>query len=550
MEFLIMKYYDYLLKSPLLLAIVALITWCFIGIDIYKQIPIFCIIGLFFTFKNKEIMTQSFKLKFALYFTILFAIRNLIILFLGMHDPWGAVGIITALPFIIIALPAQAIIAFISSYLSLLISNRICLLLVKISELKSLAKYLTKPFIFLVEQPQYLISLLVIIYLLNFGYSLIFFNKGKFEFAGTIEQFGQDITSVIALNNGDAFILQNSAGSNNNLYSIYNHKTKKITFGNYLKQKYEILDTNPQAILLNNGKVLIVGALLRKRRETDIIPKVTYGELYDPETKSLTLTGANLFPSYSFGMAKLNDGKILITGGAGWDKNSEIYDPKTNKFIATGNLNFGRISPQLLTLANGNVLVLGGAKDEENKNVELYEPKKRTFKVIGGKYPVLYTFISQDAKAFTLDKNRVVILSYRENDLRGSSEPKNKDNIPQLIFYNLNTNSFTIKNLNQLKNVIAFNAIPLNKNQILITGGKIGLGRMKGYKILNRAGIYDIKTQKYTPIYNKMKIARSEHNTVLLKDGNVLILRGFNDKMRPFYIKQAELFVPAKQTNQ
>lgn len=203
------KYYDFLLKSPILLAIVAIAAWAFTGIDIFRQIPIFFLIGIFYTFKNKEIMTKKFKLDFALYFIALLSAYNFLVLFIGLLDPLSEVGIVTSLPSIIIIFPLQLLFAFISSYLVLLISNRMSLLLVKISELQNWLKYIVKPIISLVEQPKYLLSLMLLVFLLNFTYSLIFYENGQFKSVGKLNNHGQEIMNIFQLPNGNIFILYN-----------------------------------------------------------------------------------------------------------------------------------------------------------------------------------------------------------------------------------------------------------------------------------------------------------------------------------------------------
>lgn len=51
-----MKYYDLLFKKPLILSILALIIVYLTDIDIFQELIIFAIIGIFYTFKNKEVI--------------------------------------------------------------------------------------------------------------------------------------------------------------------------------------------------------------------------------------------------------------------------------------------------------------------------------------------------------------------------------------------------------------------------------------------------------------------------------------------------------------
>lgn len=531
-----MKYYDYLLKSPLLLAIVALIIWCFIGIDLYRQIPIFCIIGLFFTFKNKEIMTQRFKLEFALYFAGLFALRNLIVLFWGMHDPWGAVSIITSLPFIIIAIPVQVLIALIGAYLSLLISNRVSLLLVKISELKNPAKYLTKPFVFLVEQPKYLIALLLLIGSLQFTYASIFYEKGKFVSMGIDKNSPMIYSNKSLMKNGNYFILDNKLNYPRTNFYIYNPKLKTILY----KGEFKTFFKDPQYIELNDGKILIIGDdskkyknLRKPKIEKDVLLQ-EYGEIYDPKNNTITLTQKNLFPNFVFAMTLLSDGKVLIAGGAGNSKKAEIYDPKTNKFYETGELNNGRFGHSLVLLKNDKVLVIGGMA----RYAEIYDPKKQKFEILT---EFRTNSWGQPAKTILLNDGRVFIV------YKGPQTNTEFGNIPisYVAIYDPTTNiiqKLDLKYNNQ--NIDDFDATLLKNGKVLITGGKIPRGKRLGYLVLDTAKIFNPETNKFIPVMSKMKVPRYSHRTIALPNGDILIIGGVNNKQ--FGIKEDELFIPSK----
>lgn len=523
-----MRSYDYLLKTPFLLALLALIIWCFIGIDIYRQIPIFIIIGIFYTFKNKAIMSQGFKLKFALYFTILFALRNIIVLYQGMHDPWGSVGIITSLPFIAIALPAQVLIAFVSSYISLLITNRICLLLVKISELKSWIRYATKPFIFLAEQPKYILISLSILFLFQFTYKLIYYEKGKFEFAGELDNYDRYIKNLIAFNNNNVFIIKPKQ------YSIYDDSQKRFISGGFFKQVYSGSPDSPKGIMLDNKKILILGQVLTPKKKSTSSKVKTYAEFYDTTTNSTTLSNEIPSLNYSFAATKLLDGRILIVGGAGMSNKIEIYNPQTNKFIPAGNLKEGRWGHALAVLKNGNVLIIGGYANI----AEIYDPQ--SLKIIKT-FPYKTNSWGSSTKAITLNDGRVFIA------YKGKQPNPELGNTPISYTSIYNPKNNTIQEL-RLKynnqNIDDFDATLLKNGKILITGGKVPRGKRRGYLVLNTAEVFDPQTNKFIPLLNKMKVPRYSHKTATLENGHVLIIGGVNNKQ--FGIKENELFIPLK----
>ena len=60
--------------------------------------------------------------------------------------------------------------------------------------------------------------------------------------------------------------------------------------------------------------------------------------------------------------AKLNDGRVLITGGQAGDviNSAEIYNPTTDTFAAVGNMASRRYLHSATTMPDGTVLVAGG----------------------------------------------------------------------------------------------------------------------------------------------------------------------------------------------
>jgi hypothetical protein len=125
------------------------------------------------------------------------------------------------------------------------------------------------------------------------------------------------------------------------------------------------------AILLQNGKVLVAGG----SDDTDLASALGSAELYDPVTGTWSVTG-NLNASRIFHTATLlSDGKVLIAGGYtdNWvqvdDKSvasptslnsAELYDPTTRTWSITGNLNTRSTDHTATLLQNGKVLVAGG----------------------------------------------------------------------------------------------------------------------------------------------------------------------------------------------
>lgn len=135
------------------------------------------------------------------------------------------------------------------------------------------------------------------------------------------------------------------------------------------------------ATLLNNGKVLIAGG-------ANSNGSVTQAELYDPSAATFTATG-NLNIGRIFHTATLlNNGKVLIAGGfgaSGYLTSAELYDPTTGTFTVTGSLNTSRYFSTATALNNGTVLFAGGFIGNNNylASAELYDPVTGTFSPTG-----------------------------------------------------------------------------------------------------------------------------------------------------------------------
>jgi len=128
------------------------------------------------------------------------------------------------------------------------------------------------------------------------------------------------------------------------------------------------------ATLLNDGKVLIVGG--------DYRDQMVSAELYDPVANTFMATGSLHTPRDGFRATLLNDSQVLITGvGLQGGASAEIYNPTTGEFSLTGEMKTPRSMHSAILLPDGKVLIAGG-KDITDKvlaNAEIYDPATGTF---------------------------------------------------------------------------------------------------------------------------------------------------------------------------
>jgi N-acetylneuraminic acid mutarotase len=113
------------------------------------------------------------------------------------------------------------------------------------------------------------------------------------------------------------------------------------------------------AVLLNDGRVLIIGGA----NELDGGGIYSSVEVMDPSTNNATKIGDLIEPRYKLTGTSilLNNGKVFIAGGAG---RSELFDPESGKFQIVGGIYGDRLSFATAThLADGRVLIAGGYND-------------------------------------------------------------------------------------------------------------------------------------------------------------------------------------------
>ncbi len=143
------------------------------------------------------------------------------------------------------------------------------------------------------------------------------------------------------------------------------------------------------ATLLADGLVLIAGGIGSNRFG------VTSAELYDPANGTFSATGAMASVRTGATATLLPDGQVLIAGGqvpgsdtgSGILASAELYDPATGTFRSTGAMTTSRVGFTATLLDDGQVLVTGGATAAESSRslatAELYNPATGTFALTG-----------------------------------------------------------------------------------------------------------------------------------------------------------------------
>jgi N-acetylneuraminic acid mutarotase len=158
------------------------------------------------------------------------------------------------------------------------------------------------------------------------------------------------------------------------------------------------------ATLLADGRVLVIGGHSGRRPNVEVYASA---ELFSPQTRRFDGTGTLTTPRHKHDAIALNDGRVLVVGGADHtDRNhyatTEVYDPRTGTFEqgpAMANKRY-KIAGTSVVLPDGDVLVTSGARVVERLDVTRW-----TFVEVRGSLPGAYRF----AAAATLRGGDVLI---------------------------------------------------------------------------------------------------------------------------------------------
>lgn len=134
--------------------------------------------------------------------------------------------------------------------------------------------------------------------------------------------------------------------------------------------------TITRGVLLVDGRVMIISAA------------VGTADIYDPDKDDFTTTPLQVVHNLGSVMVRLRDGRVMIAGGDGGQKDVELYDPDTGKFTMAQPLAQGRSMFTAHTLPDGRVMVFGGASVSAGavqtplSSIEAFDPKTNQWSVM------------------------------------------------------------------------------------------------------------------------------------------------------------------------
>lgn len=142
--------------------------------------------------------------------------------------------------------------------------------------------------------------------------------------------------------------------------------------------------------VLPDGRVLATGGTGGSAPASEggqTVRPVASGEIFDPESRRWTATGAMRVPRFEHTASLLRDGRVLIAGGLGARGgetvpvgSAELYDPETGTFSPAAEMDSPRTDHAAVRLQDGRVLVSGGDRGTAPlASAEIFDPARGTW---------------------------------------------------------------------------------------------------------------------------------------------------------------------------
>jgi len=299
---------------------------------------------------------------------------------------------------------------------------------------------------------------------------------------------------------------------------------------------------------LPDGRLLTWSSRFRESR-FDAADGFTYTEIYDPsigangQSMGLRITDNN-HNMFCPGINNLADGRILVAGG-GSAPRTTIYDPQTETWLPSSNMNVARAYQGNVTLANGEVFTIGGQWDGgSNGKIGEVWTLENGWKSLPG-IPMEILFNANDLQG---RHNRPADHAWVWGAPNGKVFHAGPSEDMHWLDINGNGSyTFAGKRADDVYS-ISGTTVMYDIGKILKVGGSIGYGN--GTPASERSYIIDINDENnvsVTPTSNNIAFSRTHHNSVVLPNGEVMIVGGLSTA-RTFFDGgsrfQAEIWSP------
>lgn len=304
-----------------------------------------------------------------------------------------------------------------------------------------------------------------------------------------------------------------------------------------------------QATLLKSGKVLITGGCAGYSCEKIL----SSAELYDPASQTFQALPPMSTPRASHAAVTLPDGRVLIVGG--WTgsqstSSAEVYDPTTEQWKPVDEMSEARASLIAVALQDSSVLVMGGG------NVDIFDPSSDSFLQVaesrtnhylatlladgrvlmtGGQGknenilnaaaifdPTTRKVQKTDVMKTPRVKHAALLLNDGHIMVIGGSDARGyKGRYSSTEIFDPETGRFSRGPAMQFgRHKIRDAVVKLHSGEILVAGGA------------NKPEILDSTTEGFVPIKGQLSGPQMFATATLLSSGNVLILGGYDERIR------------------
>jgi Kelch motif len=311
----------------------------------------------------------------------------------------------------------------------------------------------------------------------------------------------------------------------------------------------ELQMTTPRAdaaaVALRDGRVLICGGTATG----NVGGVLSSAEIYDPSARTFTPTGSMTVAREGATATLLNDGRVLIAGGAqniGFRAelaSAELYDRNAGAFSATASMHTAREGHTATLLRDGRVLVAGGSDNGVHtlSSAEIYDPPSGTWSSAGD-----MTQPREAQVAVRLNSGKVLIAGGGRGDVPGGYVAYQTAEV-----YDPAAGIFTALNAQMNLDRVGAGAVLLADGRVLIAGGKSSkmilneMGpNLASLTPLKSAEVYDPESS----IFMRVGDMREPHyvpTMTRLRDGTVLVVGGWR-MQGPLVVgmKDAEIFEP------
>ncbi len=217
-------------------------------------------------------------------------------------------------------------------------------------------------------------------------------------------------------------------------------------------------------------------------------------QLAPPLPRSVIPLGATQTPRGGYHTAlRLLNGKVLIAGGhngtgpAGATATAELYDPATRTFTLTGSMHVPRMGHTATLLLDGRVLVAGGfhALDGISTNIdsaELYDPATGVFTLLASKMSTPRQLYTATAIMDPISKGMKILFAGGASAMTETTV--SVTNTADL--YDAASGVFTPTGT-MVTGRVYHRATPLSETKVLLAGGSNGAGALAGAEIYDAA---------------------------------------------------------------